>query len=146
MHSFGPKVERFFAAHPDWLPDTPSHCPEGWDELLGQTLSELLDLSERTGQGIRILQIKQKWAELRVYLRLEGQPATFTIDILSDSGLSTYRTGDPADLALAWRFHEIVDDAAVRSRSTCEICGQPGMPRHGGWVRVFCDEHAGSRP
>jgi hypothetical protein len=29
------------------------------------------------------------------------------------------------------------------SYRTCEVCGKPGTPRRGGWIRTLCDEHHG---
>lgn len=32
--------------------------------------------------------------------------------------------------------------AEAMSARTCEICGNPGKSRGGGWIRTLCDEHA----
>jgi hypothetical protein len=29
--------------------------------------------------------------------------------------------------------------------NTCEVCGNPGKPRKGGWIRTLCNEHADGR-
>lgn len=36
----------------------------------------------------------------------------------------------------------VVSFAENSSAHTCEECGMPGKPRHGGWVRTLCDNHA----
>jgi hypothetical protein len=28
---------------------------------------------------------------------------------------------------------------------TCEVCGQPGKRREGGWIKTLCDEHASAQ-
>ena len=37
----------------------------------------------------------------------------------------------------------LVAMAEAMSGVTCEICGTPGKPRGGRWIRTLCDEHAG---
>ncbi|EIC62262.1 MULTISPECIES: hypothetical protein [Mycobacteriaceae] len=59
-------------------------------------------------------QVKQKWGELRVYV----------------SGA----TAEARDLISA---------AELRSRTICEVCGQPGSPcQRRGWYRALCPVHA----
>jgi hypothetical protein len=36
----------------------------------------------------------------------------------------------------------LIDMAESMSGRTCEVCGNHGKMRHGGWMRVLCDEHA----
>ena len=33
-------------------------------------------------------------------------------------------------------------EAERRSAVTCEVCGEPGKPRDGGWASTLCDLHA----
>jgi len=47
MDNFGPLVQRFLLEHLDWKPSFDSHCPVGWDPILGQALSDLHDLADR---------------------------------------------------------------------------------------------------
>jgi hypothetical protein len=35
-----------------------------------------------------------------------------------------------------------IETAQLESFRTCEICGQPGTRREGGWIKTLCDEHA----
>lgn len=63
--------------------------------------------------NITILQIKEKFGGLRFYV------APF--DPILDS---------------------MITEAEGKSLLTCEKCGAPGKPRHGGWIKTLCDEHA----
>lgn len=40
--------------------------------------------------------------------------------------------------------YDLIDDAADRSTSICEECGEPGMVRGHRWVRTLCDGCGGS--
>ena len=35
-----------------------------------------------------------------------------------------------------------IETAKEESIRTCEICGQPGIRREGGWIKTLCDQHA----
>lgn len=35
---------------------------------------------------------------------------------------------------------ELIDEAELKSSITCDLCGQPGELRRGGWLRTLCDE------
>lgn len=61
----------------------------------------------------RMLQIKEKFGTLRVYI-------------------------DHADE----RIMALTDMAEKLSEFTCEKCGAPGELRTGGWLKTLCDEHA----
>lgn len=84
--------------------------PEGWVPLV-------LEMHERVVAvcpGIQYEQVKQKFAELRVYVR----------------------GANPAAQALIW-------DVEVASRTVCEVCGGAGSPCHRrGWYRALCVEHS----
>lgn len=36
----------------------------------------------------------------------------------------------------------IISTAETASLSICEICGEPGKLRDGGWIKTLCDTHA----
>ena len=62
--------------------------------------------------GTEILDIKEKWGGLR-----------FSIGYAS---VMTYA---------------IVEAAEAESLAICEMCGEPGKPREGGWIKTLCDRH-----
>jgi hypothetical protein len=67
---------------------------------------------DRLPEDAHVLQVKEKWGGLRFYV--DG-----TSELLN-----------------------FIDEMEARSLQTCEVCGQPGKPREGGWIRTLCDEHS----
>ncbi|MBN7457360.1 hypothetical protein [Mycobacteroides abscessus] len=84
--------------------------PAGWVPLM-------LELHERLVEScpaIEYVQIKQKWGELRVYVRNRNDAA-----------------------------QELIAAAELASRTICEVCGAPGSPCvRRGWYRALCPTHA----
>ena len=39
-------------------------------------------------------------------------------------------------------MHDIIHEYEEKSYITCEVCGEPGTTRRGGWIKTLCDEHA----
>jgi uncharacterized Zn finger protein (UPF0148 family) len=39
-------------------------------------------------------------------------------------------------------MHNYIEFAEAMTRITCEVCGNPGISRTGGWIRVLCDIHS----
>jgi hypothetical protein len=142
MENFGPLVQRFFLEHPDWKPSVDSCCPVGWDPILGQALSGLHDLAERRLVRISISQIKEKFAELRIYFRVVGEPDQVHFDIVGGDGrVVSARSPRASAASVNAEAMAIVNRASEESRRACQVCGQPGSVRPGGWLRVFCDDH-----
>lgn len=73
-------------------------------------------IKECTEKGYVIEQIKEKYGGLRFYV--SGCPPEFW---------------DKVDAVEAQSFH------------TCDVCGEPGVLRGGGWLRTLCDTHAEGR-
>lgn len=42
-------------------------------------------------------------------------------------------------------IYRLIHAAENQLLKTCEVCGNPGKPRGGGWIRTLCDEHAEGR-
>lgn len=55
-------------------------------------------------------------------------------------GLRFYMTYYPE--GLREEMEELIAEAERASFQTCEACGEPGVPRSGGWIKTLCDEHA----
>jgi hypothetical protein len=85
-----------------------SNCPTGWLPLL----AELCERIETEHPGVSFAQVKDKFAELRVYLNECSRSA-----------------------------ERLVAEYARRSRTTCEVCGAPGKQSGRGWLVVRCEEH-----
>lgn len=67
-------------------------------------------VDQANAEGATILQIKEKFGGLRFYV------------------------GGASEELL-----EAIDRAEEESYKTCEVCGEPGVPRRGGWIRTLCD-------
>jgi hypothetical protein len=93
-------------------------CGEGWSDLLAR-LCVRMEAALQPGETMRILQIKEKLATLRVYWRGDVAPET------------------------AARLHEAVALAKARSACTCERCGAEGrFYIFGGAYMTRCVVHA----
>ena len=85
-------------------------CGAGWEELY------LPVIAEAQRQGVKVLQVKEKFGTLRIYL------------------------GASPDHDELWKA---VTDAEMKSTHRCETCGAQGKARNiGMWMKTFCDVHA----
>lgn len=90
-------------------------CAEGWRDLYMPLIQRCNDL------GAQVVQVKEKFGELRFYYCLPP-------------GVSKEAGEELLNAVCA---------AEVASRSTCELCGQPGKTRNNrSWLRTLCDLHA----
>jgi len=118
-------------AHPNLFPRQTSHpgsafgypsCEDGWHDLL-ERLCARLEAALRDDETIQNIQIKEKFATLRVYWRGDISPAT------------------------AARLYEAIALAEARSACTCELCGAEGrLYREGSLYITRCADHAQGAP
>lgn len=90
---------------------------DGWTQLI-ITLCQRLEAILQNDQGatLIILQVKEKFGELRFYYQLVG-----------------------AQNETALLIKEAVDLAKTASTSICQSCGRPGeLQNSGGWYSVTC--------
>jgi len=76
----------------------------------------VIRLNEALGRiypDYKIDQIKEKFGGLRYYVSGAGQEA-----------------------------HDVIAAAEEEAARTCDICGEPGELRRGGWLVTRCDKHA----
>ena len=83
-----------------------------------------LDGTRPLGHWWTLKQIKEKFGGLRIYYSVGGAVVDEAIEAIS------------AALELA----------EARAMHTCEICGEPGMLRRGGYMQTLCGEHATEPP
>jgi hypothetical protein len=98
-------------------------CHAGWRGLIEKFLDELEAAIAAeppdSRDEYRIVQIKEKFGRLTVYLASVGTPA----------------------------MKSAIESAAEESTRTCEICGEPGLPaERGGWWAPGCDRREHWRP
>lgn len=90
-------------------------CGNGWYPAVYAALSFAFSRNEEKQLGLSIIQVKEKFGELRIYHR--GG------DALIEAGLGA---------------------ASVIAGSMCDVCSHLGYAdNHGGWVAVRCEEHRG---
>jgi hypothetical protein len=105
-----------------WFDDLPwgFDVGDGWRELIKQLTAEISDIvgGPDALPDFRVVQVKEKYGELRFYIR----------------AVPAYH-GDAID--------EAVLQAEARSRRTCEVCGAPGELRETeeGYLYTACAAH-----
>lgn len=86
----------------------------GWRPIVLRLLDDLRRAAEGDGAPVRIRQIKEKFGELRVYVRGGGQAAL-----------------------------DAIGAAEQEASATCETCGAPGRLRRArSYLQVLCGVHA----
>lgn len=118
------------AAHPDLFrppadgPEVAEGYPEcgpGWRDLIDRCCVRIRAAVAADGGTFRFTQIKEKYGFARLYW-----------------------TGRLSPDASA-RVEAAIDLAEARSACTCDVCGQSGVLRTGGWLTTRCDLHAEGR-
>lgn len=89
-------------------------CSDGWFDLIWDLCDSIKKTIESKGiDNFEVIQVKEKFGGLRFYC----DNSTEEID-------------------------QLIRAAENKSYVTCEVCGQPGKFRTGGWVKTLCDVHA----
>lgn len=114
----------------------------GWWTILDEAFTKIdAMLDEHPGVTFTVVQIKEKFGGLRVY----GDTRSIG-DTRSDEDDLNEVGAVLEDLApLYANVDAILDEAERRAETTCEVCGEPGEGRYGGWIKVLCDKHAQER-
>jgi hypothetical protein len=89
---------------------------DGWEQLFRQLLAEIeaerLKLPPEEAAKVKLAQVKEKWAGLRVYVEHANSP-----------------------------IRDVLDRAEQLSFNVCEACGATGEGVHpcgGGWIKTLC--------
>lgn len=135
-----PHVHAFFESHAAMRPQMPVYCPHGWDGPVSEALEELSALASETGVHINLMQVKEKLAGLRIYVKVYEVRIGETKTEEFNPALLGHRE---AHGSVRVRAHEIIKAAEARCSTACQQCGLPG------WVcgdatglSVLCGEHA----
>lgn len=94
-------------------------CGNGWFHLMNAAFG----MGEHP--GAILLQVKEKLGGLRLYWMGPGPP---------DFPALTKQESD--------KMRTAMDTAEDRSYQVCEVCGDPGKLRTGGWLYTYCDRCA----
>lgn len=119
FNSYESFVERLKTKYPEMYGNV--YCgisiDTGWQKII-ESLSANIDFYVKQSKidYPKVAQIKEKFGDLRFY----------------------YDGGDE-------QIHGMVRMAESWASNTCEVCGEPGKLRHGGWMKTLCDEHEEER-
>lgn len=90
---------------------------DGWFGILWRLCEDLeplaTEVEKQTGHPFEVLQVKEKLGGLRFYVNHRSNTVCRRIEA-----------------------------AALESFASCEVCGQPGKRREGGWIKTLCAKHA----
>ena len=98
----------------DWEYTELDNMPDGWRKAFGEQMCEEIRaelVANNMLDNYRILQIKEKYGELRWY----------------DSGFTAHG-------------FEIIEKYSALSARTCICCGKPATRISRGWIAPYCDE------
>ncbi len=114
-YSIDDLIERHPALFKGKPPRVASFVEAGWSELIDHALTQITAaLSPPELAEIQIVQIKEKFGRVRIYLA-----------------------------AAPSRAMEIADQAGHASAHTCQECGKPGQTyNYGGYFATHCPEHS----
>lgn len=89
-------------------------CGDGWYDLIDNLCMQIQEhIKKNKLEEFQVNQVKEKFGQLRFYA----------------SHADEY-------------IYELIDNATIKSSTTCEKCGAPGEHRNSsGWLYVSCDNH-----
>jgi hypothetical protein len=105
------------------------YVEDGWLPIIAEGLEEIVDLLQQNHwlHKAWIRQIKEKFGELRIYVRPRYESHEFSDE-------------------LATNFATVRDNISRVSRQTCEVCGDPGeLDVISGYYQTLCGYHADRR-
>ena len=114
------------------IPDHYNDTGPGWRSLLTDLHKELIKIDP----DYKLLQSKEKWGILRVYISVQGESHP-VVDLTAPRlRVTGYESGSDV-----WeRATAVVLAAEERARTVCEDCGEPGVLRTDRfWLRILCD-------
>jgi hypothetical protein len=89
-------------------------CGAGWYKIIDALSKKLTDYATANKITIEAAQVKEKFGTLSFYL-----------DSVPEGHYDA--------------VYAIVREAEAASAVTCEMCGEPGKLRGGGWIRTLCN-------
>ncbi len=133
-------VARFSRLFHDRQPRVWSDLPQGWTELATQLFANLdAMLDDDAAKRFEVIQIKEKYAGLRVYWSL-GEEETLVLDIVGSGSMQRLDKGPAKPTALFDRIKARVRQAGEQAATTCQRCGDGGASAGGsGWITTLCD-------
>lgn len=140
-----PLTDAVQTKHPNLRPFVASHVPPGWDSAIARALEDIAALSATSGVSIQVAQVKEKFGGLRLYLDIDEESAG-PLELVEEEETHTRLRSSSNPGSVRERATAIVDAAAIRCSTICEVCGNEGQSRNSsGWLRIACDAHAATR-
>ena len=139
-----PKIDTLVARFPRLFhgrqPRVWSDLPPGWAEVAGQLFTDLdAMLDDDAARTFEVVQIKEKFAGLRVYWQL-GNEQTTVVDIHGSGSVPRVDKGPAKPTALFDRIRARVRQAGEQAATTCQHCGNGGASAGGsGWIVTLCE-------
>ena len=138
-----PKIDALVARFPRLFkgrhPRVWSDLPQGWTGLANRLFADLdAMLDDDAAVRFEVIQIKEKFAALRVYWQL-GKEQTLVMDLHGPGSVQRVDTGPAAPTALFDRIRARVKQADEQAAKTCQRCGNGGASASGsGWLVTLC--------
>jgi len=139
-----PKIDALVARFPRLFrskhPRVWSDLPQGWTELADQLFADLdAMLDDDAARRFEVVQIKEKFAGLRVYWEL-GKEQTLVMDIIDTGSVQRVDKGPAKPTALFDRIRDRVKRAGEQAATTCQRCGNGSASAGGsGWIVTLCE-------
>jgi hypothetical protein len=117
-----------------------SDLPPGWTELANQLFADLNSMiDDDEAKRFEVVQIKEKFAGLRVYWELAHEQTT-VIDVIGSNSVQRIDKGPAKPTALFDRIRARVRQAGEQAATTCQRCGNGGASAGGpGWIVTLCE-------
>ena len=139
-----PKIDALVARFPRLFkgqqPRVWSDLPEGWTELTHRLFSDLnAMLDDDAAKRFEVIQLKEKFAGLRVYWQL-GTEQTTVLDFHVPGSVRRVDKGPAKPTALFDRIKARVRQASEEAATTCQRCGNGSASANGsGWIVTLCE-------
>ena len=133
-------VERFPRLFHDRQPRVGSALPQGWTELADQLFADLdAMLDDDAARLFEVVQVKEKFAGLRVYWELHKEQTT-VLDIIGPGSAQRFDKIPEKPSSLFNRIRARVKQAGEQAATTCQRCGNGGASAGGsGWIVTLCE-------
>ena len=139
-----PKIDALVARFPRLFrgqqPRVWSDLPQGWTELADRLFADLdAMLDDDVAKRFEVVQIKEKFAGLRVYWELDKEQ-TLVMDFHAPGAVQRVDEGPAKPTVLFERIRDRVKQAGEEAATTCQRCGN-GSASAGssGWFVTLCE-------
>lgn len=143
-----PKIDALVARFPRLFKGQPprvwSDLPPGWTELADRLFVDLdAMLDNDAAMRFKIIQIKEKFASLRVYWQL-GKEQTLVMDLHGPGSVQRIDTVPAKPTVFFDQLKARVQQAVAEAATTCQRCGNGSASTNAsGWIVTLCESCRG---